>query len=298
MLRVSVLELPARWREPEAALDEVERLLSLGPTDLAILPEMSLGGYVSPRGDFDLTPFAEPIDGATIRAIAALAVRHATAIVAPLVLAEGNAVFGAAVVVGADGQPITVYRKRHPWFPERWATPGAAPHPLFQVCSHTATIAICYDGHFLEEEAAEALSQADLLVFTSAWVDDEDSCVPLLRSLARRFGISVANANWGPGVVHARPGRLVRDRRPRGRHRTRRSEEERSCGCRVSSAAVGPDAAKAMTRGSCSDGIVRADTPCVAYVRILAPTSKPSPTNHWAHIVESVGPALAPDSDR
>ena len=204
MLRVSVLELPARWREPEAALDEVDRLLSLGPTDLAVLPEMSLGGYVSPQGDFCLTPFAEPIEGATIQAVAALADQHATTIVAPLVLAEGPDVFNAAVVVGPDGRVITVYRKRHPWLPERWATPGAAPHPLFRLGTHAITIAICYDGHFLEEEAVEALSQANLLVFTSAWVDNVDSRVPLLRSIARRFGVAVANANWGSGVVDVR----------------------------------------------------------------------------------------------
>ena len=213
MLRVSALELPARWREPDAALDEVDRLLSLGPTDLAVLPEMSLGGYVSPQGDFNLTPFAEPIEGATMKAIAALATRHATAIVAPLVLAEGTDVFNAAVVVGADGRVISVYRKRHPWLPERWATPGAAPHPLFRIGSHTVTLAICYDVHSLEEEAVEALSQADLLVFTSAWVDNEDSRMPILASIARRFGISVANANWGSGVVdvHGQGGSCLID---------------------------------------------------------------------------------------
>ncbi len=83
--------------------------------------------------------------------------------------------------------------------------PGIHPLPLFRVGDVLVSVAICFDGHFLEADSAEVLAQADLLAFTSAWVDEEDSRVPLLRGLARRFGIAVANANWGPGVVRV-PG--------------------------------------------------------------------------------------------
>lgn len=201
MLRVSVLELPARWGAPEVALQEVERLLALAPTDLVILPEMALTGYVSPDADFDLSRYAEPIDGPTMRAASALAMRQRAHLVAPLVLEEAGALYNAAVVVGPDGEVVTTYRKRHPWFPERWATPGPLASPLFEIGGLTVTLAICFDGHFLPYDSAAVLSQADLLVFTSAWVDDEDSRLPLLQSLARRFGIAVANANWARGVV-------------------------------------------------------------------------------------------------
>jgi 5-aminopentanamidase len=205
VLRVSVLELPARWGAPEVALDEVERLIALAPTDLAILPEMALTGYVSPEADFDLSRYAEPIDGATIRAAAALARRQRVHLVAPLVLEEAGALYNAAVVVGPDGEVVTTYRKRHPWFPERWATPGPFPSPLFEIGGVTVTIAICFDGHFLPHDSASVLTEADLLVFTSAWVDDEDSRLPLLQSVARRFGIAIANANWARGIVEV-PG--------------------------------------------------------------------------------------------
>ena len=205
MLRVSVLELPARWGEPEQALQQVDELLAAGPTDLAVLPEMALCGYVSPDADFDLTCFAESLDGPTIRAAAEIGRRHSTHLVVPLVLAEDGALYNAAIVVGPDARVVATYRKRHPWMPERWATAGPLDPPLFDVGGLTATIAICYDGHFLSDDAANVLREADLLVFTSAWVDDEDSRVPLLRGIARRFEISIANANWAPGVV-AIPG--------------------------------------------------------------------------------------------
>ena len=205
MLRVSVLELPARWGGPDEALDDVDRLLARGPTDLAILPEMALCGYVSPEAEFDLACFAEPLDGRTLQLVAEICRRHATHLVVPLVLSEEGAHYNAAVVVGPDGGLVATYRKRHPWFPERWATPGDREPPLFDIGGIKATIAICYDGHFLPHDAAALLRQVDLLVFTSAWVDEEDSRVPLLRGIARRFGITVANANWSEGVVRV-PG--------------------------------------------------------------------------------------------
>ncbi len=196
-----MLELPARWNAREAALDDADRLLRRGPTDLAILPELALTGYVSPEGNCDLRPFAEPLDGPTVRAGRDLAAAHRLHLVLPLVLAEAGAFFNAVVVLRPDGSVAARYAKRHPWFPERWATPGREKPPCFRVGALTVTVAICFDGHFLPYDAGDVLARADLLVFPSAWVDDEDTRLPLLRSLARRFGVAVANANWGPGVV-------------------------------------------------------------------------------------------------
>lgn len=212
-LRVAVLEMPARWNDVTGALAEVDRLLALGPTDLAVVPEMAFTGYVSPRGDFDLRRFAERLDGPTVGAAVALAARHATHIVVPLVLAEEQRFYNAAVVVDGAGL-VATYRKRHPWIPEQWATAGRDPPPVFTVAGHRVTLAICYDAHFLPHDAHEALARAELLAFTSAWVDEEDSRLPLLASLARQFGIAIANANWAPGavVVPGQGGSCVLDR--------------------------------------------------------------------------------------
>lgn len=219
-LRVTVLELAARWGTGAPALTAVDALLEGQPTDLVVVPELALTGYVSPRGDFDAARFAEPIDGPTLKAAAALCRRRACHLVVPVPLREGELVSNAAVVVGAEGEILTIYRKRHPWFPERWATPGTEPHPVFAIGGHSLTIAICYDGHFLADEAADALDRADVLLFPSAWVDDEDSRVPLLRRLAREFDVTIANANWSAGVVRVpgQGGSCIVD--PDGRART------------------------------------------------------------------------------
>jgi 5-aminopentanamidase len=202
VLRVTVLELPATWGEPRAALDAVTASLARGPaTDLVLLPEASLSGYVSPFGDFDVTRFAEPLDGPTAQAIAALARRHGVVLVAPLILREGNAFFNAMIACDRAGELILTYRKRHPWIPERWATPGSEPAPVVTIDGVRVTIAICYDLHFLEEDAKGALDASDLLLFPSAWVSEEDERATQLPELAKRHRIAIANANWSPGVV-------------------------------------------------------------------------------------------------
>lgn len=201
-MRLTVLELAARWGRATSVLDEVDQLLRAGPaSDLVLLPEAALHGYVSPAGDFDLTRFAEGLDGPTATGAAALARAHHTHLVAPLVLREGTAVFNAIACFDPTGTPRFVYRKRHPWFPETWATPGPEPHPLVELAGITLTAAICFDVHFLADEAADQLAAADLLLFPSAWVDEIDSRPQLLGDLARRFDLHVANANWAAGDV-------------------------------------------------------------------------------------------------
>lgn len=203
---VTVLELAATWAEPMRVLDEVEARLAAGPaTDLVVLPEASIHGYVSPERDFDLTRFAEPIDGPTARRLAAIATLRRVHVVAPLVLREGSAIYNAMACFDPRGELAFVYRKRHPWLPETWATPGPLPPPLVELHGRTITIAICYDLHFIADDAAHELEAADLLLFPSAWVEQPDTRPARLASLARRFELHVANANWAPGVVRV-PG--------------------------------------------------------------------------------------------
>lgn len=205
-MRIGVLELPASWGEPARVLDRVDEALSRGPAaDVILLPEASLVGYVSPQLDFDVTPFAEPIDGPSAQRLAAIARAHGVHLFAPLVEREGAHVYNAMIGLAPSGALLTRYRKRHPWYPEQWATPGEAPFTCFDLLGRRAMIAICFDLHFLREEAEAALRQTDVLLFPSAWVEKDDERPVLLPALAREFGTPIVNANWAPGVVRV-PG--------------------------------------------------------------------------------------------
>ena len=199
-LHVVALELPARWNQPSIVLAEADRLLaSASAPDLALLPEAALTGYVSPDRDFDLGPFAEPVTGPTASALAALARAHGCYLAGPLIERDGASTYNAFLVFAPDGARVAHYRKRHPWYPETWATPGDAPPPVFELRGARVTLAVCFDAQFLAEDAARELGEADVLLFPSAWVERHDSRDTLLGGLARRFDIAVVNANWGVG---------------------------------------------------------------------------------------------------
>ena len=208
-MRVAALEVPARWGAPDAQLEWVRGALDGCAADLIVLPEACLTGYVSPRGDWDPTALAEEIvGGPTTRAVAAIARERSAHVAFPLIERDAGAIYNACVVVAPNGAVIARYRKRHPWYPETWATPGREPFAAIELGGARVVIAICFDVHFLEDEAAEALGGADALVFPSAWFDDEpdvDARGAIFARLVRRFGITIVNANWGPGDVRV-PG--------------------------------------------------------------------------------------------
>jgi predicted amidohydrolase len=197
---VTAVELPARWASAERQLADGDALLAAGPeTDLVLLPEASLTGYVSRDGGFDLRPFAEPLAGPTALALAGVARKYRVYLAGPLVLREAETFSNALALFDREGALVACYRKRHPWMPETWATPGCEPLPEIDVDGARVTAAICFDAHFLAEESQDALARADVLLFASAWVEEVDSREALLGDLARRFGVAVVNANWGRG---------------------------------------------------------------------------------------------------
>lgn len=215
-MRLTALQLPARFDAQEEQLAFAEALLESGPrTDLVLLPEASLTGYVSSAGDFDLTRFSEPLEGPTRKSLAHLARRFDCLVVGPLIERADEAVFNAVLGIAPDGSTVVHYRKHHPWFPEKWATPGPAANPVVTWRDRKLTIAICFDVHFLEADAQAVLDEAELLLFPSAWVDDDDgdSRPPLLQGLAANHSLAVLNANWGPGkpMVPGQGGSLFVD---------------------------------------------------------------------------------------
>lgn len=206
-MRFALVEMPARFGDPSAQVRRLDAILerAQGAAEVVLLPEACLTGYVSSEGDFDLGPFAEPIDvGPTSVAMARLSKRSGVWLGWPLVeRAPNGRLYNTYCVSDPSGARVARYRKRHPWYPETWATPGEAPHATFQLGSLEATIAICFDVHFLAEENPAALREADVLLFPSAWVEErgDDLRGPLLSELAQAFGVSILNPNWGPGDV-------------------------------------------------------------------------------------------------
>lgn len=198
-MRLTALQLPARFDCADAQLALVDALLARAPTDLALLPEAALCGYLSDDGACALARFAEPREGPTRARYAALAKKHDCALVGPLIEREGEACFNALTGVTPDGATLLHYRKRHPWFPEAWATAGAESGPVVEWRGAKLLAAICFDAHFLEADAAAQLDAADVLLFASAWVGEAGTKEEVLAPLAQAHQLAVLNANWGEG---------------------------------------------------------------------------------------------------
>lgn len=202
-LRIAAVETPHRYGDLAAALADVDRALSAlaGVADAALLPECALTGYVSPEGDFDLSRFGEAIDGPGARGVAALARAHGLSVACSLVERDGAALFNTLALFGPDGALEGRWRKRHPWYPERWATPGDLGTPVVEHRGARLTACVCFDIHFVGDDAPESLRAADAMLFASAWVEDGpgDSRGEILSTLARRFELPIVNANWGRG---------------------------------------------------------------------------------------------------
>ncbi len=172
--------------------------------DLILLSEAALTGYVSPRGDFDLTPFAEPEgpSSPTSVRLAEAARRFGCTVVGPVIESDGPRCYNAVHARDAAGNLIARYRKRHPWYPETWASAGSKPPPLFEAGGRRWTLGICFDLHFLADDAHDQLVMADGLLFPSAWCESEpgdDSRPELVGEVARTYRLHVVNANWGEG---------------------------------------------------------------------------------------------------
>lgn len=198
-LHIGIAQLAASFGEVESQLATLDRMLAAQRADLVLLPELALTGYVSPRGNFDVTPWAETLDGPVAQALAGLARRHGVAIAGPVVERAGGQFFNSLLLIDAGGHRIGHWRKRHPWYPEAWASPGGGGG-VVELEGVKLFAGICFDLHFIDQDAWEELQAADLLLFPSAWVEEHDSRNDRLATLARRHGIAIANANWGAGA--------------------------------------------------------------------------------------------------
>jgi len=128
--------------------------------DLICFPEMSICGYV---WDQRAAEYAEPIPGPSTEAVVRMARRHGVAIIAGLVERDArNRLFISQFVVTPEGV-AGVYRKVHL---------GPSEVPLFQpgdqinvhrYQSWTFGLQLCFDAHFPELSATQALQGAGIL---------------------------------------------------------------------------------------------------------------------------------------
>lgn len=169
VVRVAVLQLAA---EPGDVEGNVARLVAAvqrhGPAaDLVVAPELATVGYdlesVAAHGH-DL---AEPVDGPSLRRVAAACVEVRTTVVVGFLEADAGALYDSLATIGPDGT-TTVYRKTH-LYPTETAL-FAAGDRLGTVQTPAGVLGplLCFEHAFPEIATSLALAGAQILVIPSA----------------------------------------------------------------------------------------------------------------------------------
>lgn len=165
----------------DAHLDRATRLvsdrLSEAPADLVVLPELSSIAYS--RAAFDrLSALAEPLEGPSFRAWAAVARAHGAHVVFGFARRDGDATYISTAVVAPDGACLGVYDKLHlchygASMEKDYFTRG--DHLLtFQVNGLTCAPIICYDIRIPELSRCLTLDHGvDLILHCGAYARDE-----------------------------------------------------------------------------------------------------------------------------
>ncbi len=138
-------------------------------TDLLVLPEAALGGYVeSLNGDVDDPPPPFHADGPELQRVADLAGDMVVCVGFCEDGGEGRRHNVAACVSG--GELLGLHRKVHmPLDEGRFTTPGEGPLVAFDTPAGRIGMLICYDKAFPEASRTLALDGAEVLCFLSAW---------------------------------------------------------------------------------------------------------------------------------
>ena len=149
---------------------------------------------------------AEPVDGPTVQAFAALARRGSTYVVVPIYTRDGNLIHNSAILLDRRGQIAAVYHKLYPTVPEieRGVTPGADPI-VVQTDFGRVGFAICFDLNFREVAEGNRAAGAELLLFPSMYEGGLQ-----LSIWAHDFGFFIASATPRNGGRFIDPvGRLM-----------------------------------------------------------------------------------------
>lgn len=216
---VAAVQCYSQFGEPEGnrrKLVALVRRAAARGADIVVVPEAAVTGYLSADltrtwqaadraiseglAGVDPENVAETVPGASTRMFAGLADELDIYLTATLVEADRKTglYYNASVLLGPDGRMLIHYRKRNPWpwAEGGWATDGDRGNPVVDTPFGRLGLLICYDIH----EQAKIMSRlkVDTLLYSIAWVDDEDSdwFTKRLPDIAKANGFNIVAANW------------------------------------------------------------------------------------------------------
>lgn len=188
----------------DANLNTMRRLLATlpdGETDLVVFPEGSMRCFAPGAGS--LRDSAEPLDGAFVESLAALAREHQTWIIAGMFeRSGGDGVYNTLAIISSDGTLAGAYRKIHLFDAfgvresEQFLSGPLTPSTI-DIAGTCCGLMTCYDLRFPELSRALVERGAEILLVPAAWYQGplkEDHWTVLLRARAIENTVYVAAA--------------------------------------------------------------------------------------------------------
>lgn len=168
-MRIAALQMQAAAGDPATNLARIERAADEAAEKgaaILVAPELAVTGYGA--GDV-ITRLAEPTDGPTARALAAIASKAGIAIVTGFAERSGDTIYNSALFV--DGvKPAAVYRKSHLYGDYERAL-FRPEHPAAGIVEFRGLkfgLLICYDVEFPENVRRLARAGADAVLVPTA----------------------------------------------------------------------------------------------------------------------------------
>jgi len=157
----------------EKALARIGEVASRG-AQLVCLQELFASPYFCQAEDQELFDLAEPLDGPTVRAVAAAAKQHSVTVVTSVFEKRAAGLYhNTAVILGPDGGRLGVYRKMHipddPLYYEKfYFTPGDLGFVAVDTPQAKVGPLVCWDQWYPEAARLTALRGAEILFYPTA----------------------------------------------------------------------------------------------------------------------------------
>jgi len=167
-MNILLVQLTPKLRDVKGNIETAEEVLAHSTgTDLAVFPELFLGGY-STR---DVSELALDLEGPEVGEMARLARENDTAVIFGLHERVPDGVANSAACLDRRGNLAGTYRKTHLFGEERGTFVAGDELLIFDLDGVETGLMICFDVEFPEVARALATAEADLLVTISANMD-------------------------------------------------------------------------------------------------------------------------------
>lgn len=190
-MRVGVMQFDVA-HESDQNLNRLEFYLKQHPCDIAVLPELSMCGYLFANRK-ELQSCAEMVpSGRSTQRILALSQQYSCTVIFGLAEKDGDSIFNTAVVV-SKGRYIGKYRKIHLSDFEKKFFDRGRENQVFEIDGIKIGIQICFDLWFPEISREQLRMGADILFVLANFGGETTYHISKIRAIENLMPLVLCN---------------------------------------------------------------------------------------------------------